>query len=137
METREHFFAALALSLMVRNGDAHLKNFGVLYSSPVGTVSLAPGYDVVTTTTYIKNDVPALSLVGTKKWLTRKVLDRFAATHLSPQPSTVADTFSRMAAAVMDTRVMISDYVTYHPEFREVEGLMIAAWEEGVYGLNG
>ena len=31
---REQFFAALVLSVMVRNGDAHLKNFGVLYDQP-------------------------------------------------------------------------------------------------------
>lgn len=41
------FFAQLAFSVMVGNGDAHLKNFGVLYES--GTdVRLAPMFDVVT-----------------------------------------------------------------------------------------
>lgn len=137
MEARKHFFAALVLSMMLRNGDAHLKNFGVLYSSPLDTVSLAPIYDMVTTTAYIKKDVPALSLAGTKKWWPRKVLDRFAIVYLSLSPSTIADIFSRMAAAVMDTRVMIPDYVADHPEFREVGGLMMAAWEEGVIGLKG
>lgn len=36
---------------MVRNGDAHLKNFGVLYRSPAD-VWLAPMFDVVTTSVY-------------------------------------------------------------------------------------
>jgi len=137
MESREQFFATLVLSMMVRNGDAHLKNFGVLYSSPLDAVSIAPVYDVVTTTAYIKKDVPALSLAGTKKWWPRKVLDRFAIVHLSLQPSTVADIFSRMSAAVMETRGIIPDYIADHPEFREVGKLMMAAWEEGVIGLNG
>ena len=39
---REQFFATLVLSAMVRNGDAHLKNFGVLYRHPHGPVTLAP-----------------------------------------------------------------------------------------------
>jgi serine/threonine-protein kinase HipA len=137
MESREQFFATLVLSMMVRNGDAHLKNFGVLYSSPLDAVSIAPVYDVVTTTAYIKKDVPALSLAGTKKWWPRKVLDRFAIVHLSLQPSNVADIFSRMSAAVMETREIIPDYIADHPEFREVGKLMMAAWEEGVIGLNG
>ena len=137
MESREQFFATLVLSMMVRNGDAHLKNFGVLYSSPLDAVSIAPVYDVVTTTAYIKKDVPALSLAGTKKWWPRKVLDRFAIVHLSLQPSTVADIFSRMSAAVMETRGIIPDYIADHPEFREVGKLMMAAWEEGVIGVNG
>ena len=45
------FYDQLALSVMVRNGDAHLKNFGVLYTGP-GDVRLAPMFDVVTTTIY-------------------------------------------------------------------------------------
>lgn len=44
------FFSQLALSVLVRNGDAHLKNFGVLYD---GTRCwLSPVFDVVTTTIY-------------------------------------------------------------------------------------
>lgn len=59
---REQFFASLVLSVMVRNGDAHLKNFGVLYERPGAPVRLAPVYDVVTTVAYISKDVPACPL---------------------------------------------------------------------------
>ena len=45
------FFEQVALTAMVRNGDGHLKNFGVLYSGP-GDVRLAPLFDVVTTSIY-------------------------------------------------------------------------------------
>ena len=45
------FFAQLAFTVMVRNGDAHLKNFGVLYRAP-GDIRLAPMFDVVTTSIY-------------------------------------------------------------------------------------
>lgn len=44
------FFDQLALSVLVRNGDAHLKNFGVLYDD--ASRWLAPVFDVVTTTIY-------------------------------------------------------------------------------------
>ncbi len=47
----QRFFAQVAFSIMVRNGDAHLKNFGVLYRS-AGEVWLAPMFDVVTTAIY-------------------------------------------------------------------------------------
>lgn len=47
------FFDYLAVSVMVRNGDAHLKNFGLTYDDPVtGRRLLAPLYDVVTTSAY-------------------------------------------------------------------------------------
>jgi serine/threonine-protein kinase HipA len=45
------FFAQVAFSIMVRNGDAHLKNFGVLYRS-WDDKWLAPMFDVVTTAIY-------------------------------------------------------------------------------------
>ena len=45
------FFQQVAFSIMVRNGDAHLKNFGVLYRNATD-VWLAPMFDVVTTSIY-------------------------------------------------------------------------------------
>jgi len=135
MQAREQFFATLVLSVMLRNGDAHLKNFGVLYDTPLGTVGLAPVYDIVTTAAYIRNDVPALSLAGTKKWWPRKLLERFAITHLSLTAGTVAAVFSRMAEAVTETRKLIPGYIAEHPEFRETGERMMAAWDEGIKGL--
>lgn len=50
----ERFFTSVCVSVMVRNGDAHLKNFGVIYTHPdaLETVQLAPVFDVTTTTVY-------------------------------------------------------------------------------------
>ncbi|HEY2256694.1 MAG TPA: type II toxin-antitoxin system HipA family toxin [Variovorax sp.] len=45
------FFQQVAFSVMVHNGDAHLKNFGVLYRSETEKW-LAPMFDVVTTSIY-------------------------------------------------------------------------------------
>jgi len=45
------FFEQVAFSVLVRNGDAHLKNFGVLYRS-AADMWLAPMFDVVTTAIY-------------------------------------------------------------------------------------
>lgn len=129
---RRQFFATLVLSSMVKNGDAHLKNFGVLYSSAKGKVALAPVYDIVTTVAYLNHDVPALSLAGTKKWWPRKVLEQFAIAYLSMTASEIAETIERLANAVMETRQLIPAYISDHPEFREVGGNMLSAWEEGV-----
>lgn len=48
------FFEYVAFMVMVRNGDGHLKNFGLLYEHPGkrDSVRLAPLYDVVTTSLY-------------------------------------------------------------------------------------
>ena len=50
-EDLARFFEQVAFSVMVRNGDAHLKNFGVLYDSR-GAIRLSPMFDVVTTAIY-------------------------------------------------------------------------------------
>ena len=50
-ENLHRFFEQVAFSVMVRNGDAHLKNFGLLYRSSTD-VWLAPLFDVVTTAIY-------------------------------------------------------------------------------------
>lgn len=62
-------FAIVTLSCIVGNGDAHLKNFGLLYSDPTRRdARLAPAYDIVNTTAYIPKDVLALDLVGNKSF---------------------------------------------------------------------
>ena len=47
----ERFFEQVAFSIMVRNGDGHLKNYGLLYTS-AADCRLAPMFDVVTTALY-------------------------------------------------------------------------------------
>lgn len=70
-EALRAFFGQLALSVLVRNGDAHLKNFGVLYDDAERW--LAPVFDVVTTTIY------PYERAG------RQVTDRTMALRLRPQ----------------------------------------------------
>lgn len=57
-ESKRRFFEYFAASCMMRNGDAHMKNFGLLYDSPdnVASVRLSPMYDVVTTSAYDHQD---------------------------------------------------------------------------------
>lgn len=136
MTAREQFFSTLMLSVMLRNGDAHLKNFGVLYAGPADKIDIAPVYDLVTTTAYIHKDVPALTLAGTKKWWPRKLLERFAVTHLSLPLSTVSAIFNRMAETVTETRKLIPSYIKEHPEFREVGERMMTEWDKGIKGLK-
>lgn len=71
-----NFYKMVIVNYLVQNGDAHLKNFGLLYSCE-DDIRLAPAYDVVSTTVYIKNDIPALYLLGSKKWWDKKYLMKF------------------------------------------------------------
>ena len=48
-EDLERLFTLIAVNCALRNGDAHLKNFGILYDDVEGEARLAPVYDLVTT----------------------------------------------------------------------------------------
>ncbi len=52
VESKARLFEYIALSIALRNGDAHLKNFSLIYDTPHGDVKLSPLYDVVTTMIY-------------------------------------------------------------------------------------
>jgi serine/threonine-protein kinase HipA len=54
LKALHQLFEYIAFTVMVRNGDGHLKNFGVLYEHPSdeASIRLAPLYDVVTTSIY-------------------------------------------------------------------------------------
>ena len=75
-ESLQQFFKMVVMNNWLQNGDGHLKNFGLIYED-VRSVRLAPAYDVVSTTAYIRHDVAALTLMGSKKWWNRKHLLRF------------------------------------------------------------
>jgi len=54
VESKQRLFEYVAASSLMRNGDAHMKNFGLLYEVPddPAGVRLAALYDVVTTSVY-------------------------------------------------------------------------------------
>lgn len=65
----EQYFDQVALSCMLGNGDAHLKNFGLLYTHPnADDATLSPAYDIVCTTCYIPEDAMALRMMGTQEF---------------------------------------------------------------------
>lgn len=69
LQALAQLFDQVALSCILGNGDAHLKNFGVLYDDPTsGDVWLAPAYDLVNTTAYLRDDSLALTLGGSKSF---------------------------------------------------------------------
>jgi len=55
------------VNILIGNGDAHLKNWSVIYRDKV-TPQLAPAYDLVSTIHYVQNDSLALNLGGEKRF---------------------------------------------------------------------
>jgi serine/threonine-protein kinase HipA len=64
----QQFVRRLLVNILLANGDAHLKNWSLLYSDQV-TPRLSPAYDIVTTSVYIDDERQfALNLGKTKNW---------------------------------------------------------------------
>ena len=64
----QQFARRLLVNILLANGDAHLKNWSLLYSDQV-TPRLSPAYDIVTTSVYIDGERKyALNLGKTKDW---------------------------------------------------------------------
>lgn len=96
-------FDMVALSCVVGNGDAHLKNFGLLYTDPTSNdCRLAPVFDVVNTTAYIPEDVLALDLCGQKSFFAaRQGLLDFA------KVCQVADPHDRVQRLILTAEMVI------------------------------
>lgn len=132
----QQFFDYVAFMVMVRNGDGHLKNFGLLYDHPGdrASIRLAPLYDVVTTSIYdlsggmtevTKYDrTLALKLDKTRTYPDRKALLEFGKTIcLVTHPQrTVERCADAMSATLQTERDRIEPGL--------VETLR-AAWDEG------
>jgi serine/threonine-protein kinase HipA len=63
------------------------------------------------------------------------LLERFAVSHLSLPISTVSNIIEKTSQSVSETRSLIPGYMNDHPEFEEIGGRMLAAWDEGLNGL--
>jgi serine/threonine-protein kinase HipA len=66
-EQLAEFIRRLVVTVLIGNGDAHLKNWSVIYRDTV-TPQLSPAYDVVSTIGYVVNDSLALNLGGEKRF---------------------------------------------------------------------
>ena len=74
----QQFARRLLVNILLANGDAHLKNWSLLYKDRF-TAELAPAYDILTTSVYIEGEKDyALTLGKTKQWH-QVTLDHFEA----------------------------------------------------------
>jgi serine/threonine-protein kinase HipA len=134
------FFQQVAFSVMVRNGDAHLKNFGVLYRS-AAEVWLAPMFDVVTTAIYKYAQYPG----GPELEDRTLALKLFAGRHQTkayPTTQELHDFGRRVCGVSQPARVLEAIAQSMHQTLEDAKGdvrmpsrflaKMRNAWDEGM-----
>src|SRR5882762_2434366 len=109
-EDIEKLFALIVLNCALRNGDAHLKNFGIVYDDVQGEARLAPVYDIVTTSIYLPKDSMALTLNGATRWPTVKDLQRLGETRMGRPPARINAILERIAEAIQETTAEVHSY---------------------------
>jgi serine/threonine-protein kinase HipA len=131
-EDLERLFTLIVINCALRNGDEHLKNFGIVYDDVQGEARLAPVYDLVTTSVYLPKDSMALTLNGASKWASAKELQRLGETRMGGTPARVREILERIVAAMADTANELRTYIKGHPEFEEIGNRMLQQWEQGI-----
>lgn len=132
----QSFYEYVCLIVMTRNGDGHLKNFGLLYTHPDdrASIRLAPLFDVVTTSIYAMSEMAAgitkydrtlaLNLAKSKQYPDRKTLLDFGrSVCLVRHPERVIE---RIAGAMSDALREERERVPV-----ELHRKLSRAWDEG------
>jgi len=131
----EQLFDTVAVSCMVGNGDAHLKNFGVLYTHPAaGDVRMSPVYDLVCSTMYLPADALALRLGGSKAFAGSLRLLDFARLCNVADPE---ERLRRIEQAVVGTIEKQAYLIGEAPGLRRALNLGCSAWRCRAHGLRG
>jgi serine/threonine-protein kinase HipA len=126
-------FKHIAFCYAIENGDAHWKNFGLLYEQPEAA-RLSPAYDLVTTTCFpaLTKDTPALTLGGRKSWDGAfRELKRLGISTCSLTSKQINEVFEQIVDGLSDMDQSISDAQSTYPQAAESLTRMKQAWDRG------
>lgn len=132
----KELFKAMVFSQVIRNGDAHLKNFGILFDGY--NIQFAPIFDLVTTSAYpaFGSDKLALSVNGSLKWSTRsEIMD--ASVLYGIEYSDALKILSDIEVAINETATELFEFATHHTHIdaKSIMLSMLVEWEKGLSGL--
>lgn len=125
-------FKALVMNHLLKNGDGHLKNYGILYQNDFRDSYLAPIYDVITTTIYLKNDIPALRLSDGKLWWKQKTYKTFAKQSCGLSNTEYDTILDECKEAIIKTKNEIKNYTSDDVEVLKFLAKLKECWSESL-----
>jgi len=131
-ETLKTFFKAIVMNHLLQNGDGHLKNYGILYENDHRDAYLAPIYDVITTTVYIKKDIPALRMSDGKLWWKEKTYKNFAKQSCGLSNREYSDILQECKEAIIATKKEILAFESDNIEVKSFLQMLHDTWVEGI-----
>jgi len=129
-EAAEKLFRLFVLNCAIRNGDAHLKNFGIIYADVNGPAELAPVYDLVTTLAYLPKDAMALTLGGSTNWPGRRKLVELGQMRADLPLAQISSILEATADAMASVAPKMRRY--FRGRDHDVGARMDEAWQTGL-----
>ena len=129
IESMRSFFKTIVMNYLLKNGDAHLKNFGVLYDREITEIYYSPAYDIINTCVYLYKDRPALSLFGKKIWAGKKELIKFGILHCFFSETDSNCYYEECITALKDSINDLKKYIVQNKNFVDIGSKMITIWE--------
>lgn len=136
-QAMRQLFGTVVLACAIRNGDAHLKNFGILYDQPGENVRLAPVYDMLSTAPYSPNDVLALTLNGSKAFPSKEQLVRYGRQSCGLTARQVEQIFQQIEEGLRQALIDLQTTARKRPDFLAAAAHFQQVFEEGVRFVAG
>lgn len=129
----QELFVSVALTTAIQNGDAHLKNYGLLYDHTGidADIRLAPAFDLITTTAYLPKDHMALMLAGSKNWPKHKLLYNFGRISCGLGETQVAQLLEQVADGISKAAIELRQHISEVDCFTDIGTKMLNAWDRG------
>jgi serine/threonine-protein kinase HipA len=135
-EAREQFVLMVAYACAIENGDAHLKNFSVLYAQPEGEITLAPAYDLISTSLYMPRDKLALTMNDSKDYPDRARLIKFIRHVTGKSERSAATIIEQVIAGARAAIGQAKRHAARHPDVEEFAGKLTAIMKRGIARLD-
>ena len=124
-ESMKSFYTVVVMNYLLKNGDAHLKNFGILYTNDFKEIYFSPAYDVVTTMVYYYKDRPALTMFGKKLWFGKKELLKFGMQECYLSKKETEAIYVKCMDSLQNTIKEIENYLQTNSEFQNIGSKML------------
>ncbi len=128
-EALTNYYKMVVMNYLLKNGDAHLKNFALLFSVDFSQIRLSPAYDVVNTTSYIFRDKPALMMHGKRVWFGKDELITFGIKNCLLTQKEAESIYGKCEDAIKRSIVDIEEYISKNSHFKTVGRRMIESFK--------
>jgi len=126
------FYKIMVMNYLLKNGDAHLKNFGILYDNDFKNIWLSPAYDIVNTVVYFYKDRPALTMYGKKVWFGKKELIRFGVEYCYLSNKDANNFYEECINSLTQSIDELQIYINTNQQFENIGNKMLDSWNESL-----